>query len=117
MIEELASRVFQARDAAHRAHWKSTSYSQHMALGAFYDDVIEAIDGIVESYQGEFGLIGEFQLIVPPVSGMAGYLKVEADWIATNRDKIARGSCQIQNQLDSLVSIYRTTVYKLVNLK
>lgn len=117
LIDELASRVFAARDVAHRAHWATKSYSEHMALGAFYDDVIENIDAIVEAYQGEHGLIGNFSVVVPAVSNVVGYLKREAEWIADNRTAISQGCTMIQNLIDGLSETYRTTIYKLVNLK
>lgn len=113
MIEELASRVFAARDAAHRQHWKTGSYSQHMALGAFYDDVIEDIDSVIECYQGEFGLIGKFSVTLAEIDSITQYLSDEADWIAANRDALSNGSAAVGNLLDSLVGTYRTTVYKL----
>ena len=52
MIEELVSRVFAIRNAAHLAHWASQSYSEHKALGKFYDGVIDKVDAIIETYQG-----------------------------------------------------------------
>ena len=57
MINVLVARVFAARNLAHLEHWKTKSYAQHMALNSFYDDVVDDIDSIVETYQGAFGLI------------------------------------------------------------
>jgi len=50
MIHELISRLFQTRDAEHRA------------LEKFYVDSVELIDTFVECYQGAFGKIGVFDL-------------------------------------------------------
>ena len=58
MIEQLISRVFYARNLAHYEHWRTKSYAQHKALGKFYDEIIEALDALVEAYQGLNGLIG-----------------------------------------------------------
>lgn len=116
MIDELISRVFCARDIAHRAHWKSKSYAQHMALGAFYDEVIEAIDTIVECYQGQFGLVAEAEMKKPKVENIIQYLTQESDWIESHRELIANDSPAILNLLDSLTGIYLQCVYKLENL-
>lgn len=116
MIEELASRAFTARDVAHRAHWRTLSFSQHMALGAFYDDVIEAIDGIVECYQGEFGLIGDFSVATPTVFDVTTWLQAEMAWIQDNVVAIANGSASIRNLIDGLVAVYQRTLYKLQQL-
>lgn len=119
MIEELATRVFQARDAAHRAHWRTKSYAEHKALDEFYHDVVDAVDAIIECYQGQFGLIGAFGVSVSAMNqdNMAKYLAAEADWIEENCEEIAQDSESVENLIASLLEEYRTTVYKLVNLK
>lgn len=116
MIEEFASRVFAARDAAHRAHWRTGNFAQHMALGEFYEGVIESIDEIVEVYQGVNGLIEVFTVEVPPVSNITAWLQAEADWIADNRDAIAAGNDAVRNLIDGIGAIYRRAIYKLTQL-
>ena len=118
MIEQLVPRVFAARDLAHKEHWATKSYAQHMALGEFYDDVIEAIDAVVECHQGMFGLIE------PEAPGkqkkpedFATYLRDEADWIETNRELLSSGVGAIGNLLDTLTAVYLKAAYKLENLK
>lgn len=115
-IEELAARVFASRDNAHRAHWKTGSYSAHMALGSFYDDVIEAADAAVECYQGKFGLIGPFAVSSEPVGNINVSLESDAAWIEENADAIANGSTAVRNLIDGLIEVYRSTLYKLNNL-
>lgn len=120
MIEELVARVFQARDISHRAHWATNSYAQHMALGDFYDNIIDDLDSIVECYQGQFGLIGDdaasrgSPLKRPDI---INYLQEEFDWIKEHRDEICQESTQIENLLDSLLERYSVTLYKLENLR
>lgn len=116
MIEELVSRVFTARDVAHREHLRSRSFAQHMALGDFYDGVIDQIDTIVECYQGNFGLLGDYQVETSPVGNITTWLQAELDWIATHRGALANGSTSIENLLDGLLEIYQRTIYKLTYL-
>lgn len=117
MIEELVSRVFSTRDAAHREHWKTKSYSQHMALGSFYEEVITAIDEIVECYQGHITMLKDIEVSLPKYDDFSDYLSNEADWIETNRDLIGKSSEHITNLIDGLTSIYTKTIYKLTKLK
>jgi DNA-binding ferritin-like protein len=35
-------------------HWQTDSYSQHVALGEYYDKLNDLIDTFVESYQGKY---------------------------------------------------------------
>jgi hypothetical protein len=115
-IEELAARAFTARDVTHRAHWRTGLYARHIALNEFYDRVIDAVDAVVEVYQGTFGLIGDFEVATPEVSDVVQYLTSEVEWIEANRNAIANGSRACENLIDGLVEVYRRTLYKLVNL-
>ena len=117
MIEELVSHVFAMRNAAHLAHFSTKSYSEHKALGKFYDDLIDKIDGIVEAYQGYYGLIGEVRIMMMPKDRIVNTVRTELGWIQTNRDKIAKKNTMIENLIDDLMQTYSTTHYKLVNLK
>ena len=119
MIEELVSRVFAARNAAHFAHWAAEgegSYARHVVLGDFYDGVIESIDKIVEVYQGAFGLIGKCKPRMEE-GDIVDLIGAEANWIVENREEIARGLPPIENLLDELAALYLTTFYKLRNLR
>lgn len=116
MIEELISRVFATRNAVHPAHWSTKSFAEHSALGSFYDDLIDWIDGIVEAHQGAFWLIGDVEPSVAKKSNIAEHIKQEARWIEQNRTDIAGGVRAIENLIDSLTDSYLTTYYKLTNL-
>ena len=111
-IEMLVERTFQSRNAAHRVHWKTKSFAEHMALGDFYDRIVDQIDGIVEDYQGGKGLIKTDA----DTAGLVYHLTAEAKWIEDNREAIANGSASVLNKLDDLVGSYRTTLYKLKHL-
>jgi DNA-binding ferritin-like protein len=116
-IENLASRVFAARDCAHRAHWATSSFSAHVALDGFYTGVVGAVDEIVEVYQGTFGLIGPFEVETDGAGAdVVSFLESEVEWIEDARDSIANGSRAVENLIDGLVAIYRRALYKLRNL-
>ena len=120
MIEQLISRVFYARNAAHFEHWRATgtgSFAKHMALGTFYEDVIEAIDAVVEAHQGVFDLIGN---IPSPQIASGDILKVledDAAWIQQHHEDICGGNYGIGNLLDTVSNTYQSAIYKLRNLK
>lgn len=113
MIEELVSRVFSLRNAAHLAHWSTRLYAQHMALGDFYDDIIEQTDKIVETYQGLFGLIGDVGPLPYSKDGILEQIGADGNWINQNREALSRGHDVLENQIDELGKIYAQTYYKL----
>jgi len=117
MIQELIGRVFAARDIAHRAHWRTTSYSENNALNKFYESLPDHIDGIVETHQGLLGLVDPEIVLAEDPENLLVWMKSEADWIEANRELIAMGSNAVANLIDGLTGLYLTTIYKLENLK
>jgi hypothetical protein len=117
MIEQLISRVFYARNLAHYEHWRTKSYAQHKALGKFYDGVIDAIDALVEAYQGLNGLIGSIPSPTDTKGDCLKILKADAEWIEANHEEISGGNRAVANLIDNVTGIYLSTIYKLENLR
>lgn len=118
MIEELIARVFRTRNQAHLEHWKTKSFSQHMALEDFYDDVIEELDSLVENYQGFFGLVKPVSVSLHKTpEDILSILKDDVKFITKNANDITKEVTSLQNILDSITSVYTKTIYKLTNLK
>jgi DNA-binding ferritin-like protein len=112
-IENLVAHVFAIRNGAHLAHWRTKSFAQHMALGSFYDEIIDQIDSIVEAYQGQGKLIGNVQGLFVTEPNIEPVIRSEMEWIRSVRDKVADGNTEMQNLIDDLIGTYSTTLYKL----
>jgi hypothetical protein len=114
MVEQLVERAFKIRDAAHVEHLKTGSYAAHMALGDFYESVVDMVDKYVETHQGIFGIIddidGESKDVVKMISD-------EIVWLGANRDEISQGVPALENILDEMAAMHMKTLYKLENLK
>lgn len=118
MIEELISRVFASRNAAHIEHWRTDSFARHSALGDFYDVVIDKIDSLVEAYQGAFDLVKVGTLDrQPPAGDIIKHLEDDMEWISKNRIMICKGLPSLDNILQDLEGLYLSTLYKLKRLK
>jgi hypothetical protein len=117
MIEQLISRVFYARNVAHFEHWRTESYSEHKALGKFYDNIIDAIDKLVEAYQGAFSLIGNIPAPKVTEPDVLKLLEADAEWIEEHHEDICKGNRAVANLVDGVTEVYLTTIYKLRNLK
>lgn len=115
---ELIARCFEARTAMHVAHLRSRSYSEHMALGDFYDDIAEAADKFAECHMGVEGMLPDFparapDLKTPPLE----YLPRLHDWIVKHRTVCADGSTELANLIDEILAVIDRTFYKLKFLK
>lgn len=117
MIEKLISRVFYARNLAHFEHWRTKSFSQHSALGDFYDGVIDALDALVEAHQGANGVIGSVPAPDAPKGEILPALEADAEWIEKNHEKVCGGNRALANLLDNVTAVYLSAIYKLKNLK
>ena len=120
MIEELIARVFYTRNVAHFEHWRAKgegSFAKHMALGEFYDGVIDALDPLVEAYQGAFELIGGIPAPEAHKGDILKLLESNAAWIEENHEEICKGNRAVANLIDTLTSVYLSAIYKLRNLR
>lgn len=113
MADLITSLMFSSM-AMHIQHLRATKYSIHMALGAYYADVVGLIDALAESYQGKFGLISfaansySYDTDVAPIE----YLTALEKKIAYLREQILSDS-EIENEIDTIVSLINSTLYKL----
>jgi hypothetical protein len=114
MVEKLIEKMFAARNAAHIQHWKTNSYSQHQALGEYYDEVIDGLDKFVEAYQGTFGIIENTPGGEKDVAKM---INDDIIWLNKNRSEICKGVPALENIVDELTGLHMKTLYKLENLR
>lgn len=116
-IGEFLGVLFHSRDVAHKAHFNTDSYSQHMALGDFYDGIIDLADKFAEVWMGKnLEKIGKIPFIQGTDTDIVKALKVHLEVVEESRDFVGDDSC-LQNIIDEIVALYRTTLYKLTFLK
>ena len=103
---------------AHILHLSTTSYSAHQALGNFYAEIGDLVDGFVEAFQGKYGLLTDYKsdYAVPsnPIDYM-NYLKAEVEKL--RRDPKFPQDSELQNEVDTIANLINSTLYKLRFLK
>ena len=111
----MVAMIFVARDLTHRQHLRTTSYAEHVALGAFYEGVIPLVDGFVEAYQGRFNELLDIPLGDNEFEGeISDILEQQMAWIDDNRAQICpKTETALNNSLDEIVTLYQSTLYKL----
>ena len=100
----------------HILHLQSRSFSEHMALGDFYEGLDTLADSFIEQYQGKYGIIegysDEYELPTPPLE----YLVSLNDYVKQARVELPQDS-ELQNTIDEIASLIDSTLYKLRFLK
>jgi hypothetical protein len=90
-----------------------------MALNAYYDGIVPLIDGIVEAYQGKYGIIKgytNFNLMeYNNVQQVIEYLEALCNAVYSTYEII--DDSYIQNLLDGITELTKSTIYKLQNLR
>lgn len=112
---EFVGMMFLGRDVAHSVHLNTRSFSKHMALGTFYDNIIELADKFAEAYQGKYGLIGPISLMnARKTSNIVEFLQDQVDEIEKVRYEVCdKTETALQNIIDEIVGLYLSTLYKL----
>jgi hypothetical protein len=107
--------LFLGRNVAHSTHLNTRSFSKHMALNTFYDEIIDLADSFAEAYQGRHGLMG--QIAVPAnkkAANIVEFLQSQLDEIEKMRYEVCdKSDTAIQNIIDEIVALYLSTLYKL----
>ena len=110
---EMICRLFQARTAAHMAHFQTRSYAQHVALNEFYDGIVEAADSFAENYQGIFGIMEEYPPCPLPTGKPVDWIQVLYEWLKKNRSACCKGETVLENLYDETIAVCTKTLYKL----
>jgi hypothetical protein len=116
---EMISLLLHSRTQTHTLHLQTESYPEHMALNGYYDGIGDIVDGLVESYQGKYGIIKGYKTYditeYKSTESTIKYLKE----LCGKVEKL-RNCCKdsyIQNQIDNVCELINSTLYKLKFLK
>jgi len=123
-MEELASILMHSRTQAHVFHLGVSgpgAYAAHKALHKYYENIVDLIDGLVESYQGKNGLI-KFRPVVGldnncDGSNIVSYFDKLISIVCVLRKAPNLADSFIQNEIDNVMNLLYSTKYKLVNLQ
>lgn len=123
-MEQLASLLLHSRTQAHSFHLGQRgvgSLSAHLALSAYYDVIGGIVDGLVEAYQGQYGLI-KLQAVSGldtnnDIKNIIAYFDKLIQAVAKLRKDEKLQMSWLQNDIDTVVTLLYSTKYKLVNLQ
>jgi hypothetical protein len=118
------SKLFEARQMAHIFHLQVKAEMgsgwEHDALKTFYDEILEFTDTIIETYQGQYGIVEGYEVIDPSATGQMKsieYIKQTVDYIRAERKAIREEDTHLHNVIDEIIALFYQTIYRLTNLK
>ena len=117
---KLFSKLFESREMAHIYHLQVNgdmgSHAKHTALGDYYEGVLSFIDDLVETFQGQYGIIEEYNVIDTSETKSKDtieYFNELARFIKEERKCINTEDTHLHNIIDEVVALIYKTLYKL----
>ena len=117
---KLFSKLFESREMAHIYHLQVNgdmgSHAKHTALGEYYDGVLGLIDSIIEAFQGQYGIVEEYDVIDTSETRSKDtieYFNELARFIKEERKCINLEDTHLHSIIDDIVVLIYQTLYKL----
>lgn len=113
--------LLDSRNQAKVYHWQvleEGSFAAHLALDEYQEKIEENIDGLVESYQGRFGILQGFKkpMAYREDNDPIAFFEALRKYVEVNRYGFTQTS-YVQNQVDEIVTTIESLLYKLKNLR
>ena len=118
-LTELVMCLLHSATVTHIMHWQTESYAAHQALGAYYNEIPELIDAVIEAYQGKTGIIlRKFPIETDDYEAMTplAYMEYLSEEMTEGRALFGEDS-EIQNLVDAICDLIDSTMYKLRRFK
>lgn len=118
-FKDMVSILLHSQTQVHIFHLQTKSYAEHKALQKYYEGIDALVDGIIESYQGKYDVITQYNSVknedYKSNEQVIKYFKALDTMIDKNRKEVKESF--IQNQIDTVQELINSTVYKLRFLK
>lgn len=107
-----AATLLHSATNTHFFHWETDSFSKHMALGAYYDGIVDLVDQFVEAYMGKYGKITKFPNVYHQPKEPISYIESLIRFVGEARQDLPQDS-ELQNLIDEIADLLNSTAYKL----
>ena len=116
---EMVCQILHSQTQIHIFHLGTKSYSEHKALQKYYEGIDVLVDGVIESYQGKYGLLNNYKSFknqsYKNKNQVLKYFTSLLNMIEEKRDSVKES--YLQNQIDTIEELINSTLYKLKFLK
>jgi hypothetical protein len=115
-VGEFFLKLLHAATNGHILHLQTKSYSEHKAMQKYYEELPDLVDRIIEEWQGAYQIIVEYpNTYEAPNSDALTEVTIIRDYLVANRDVIGQYT-SLQNDVDELMSLLDSTIYRLTFL-
>jgi hypothetical protein len=118
-FSKFISYLFHSRTQSHIFHFQTPSYAEHKALQKYYEGIVDLIDGLVESYQGKNGIIMDYTNFnlkqYQSKEQVIAYLETLCEAAYQVHGMVE--DSYLQNQIDTITELIKSTIYKLSYLQ
>jgi hypothetical protein len=119
-VSKFFSKLFESREMAHIYHLQvrgdEGSYAAHTSLNEYYEGILGIIDELIETYQGQYGLIEEYDVIdtsETKTKERITYFEDLVEYIKHARKCISIEDTHLHSIIDDFVVLAYKTLYKL----
>lgn len=92
------------------------SHAAHVALGEYYDGILDLIDTLIETYQGQYGIVDGYETIdtaETKTKEKVEYFEGLAEFVKHGRKAISLEDTHLHSIIDDIVVLIYKTLYKL----
>lgn len=115
------SKLFESREMAHVYHLQvrgdQGSHAAHVALGEYYEGVLDLVDELVEVYQGQYDIVEGYDIIDTNVTkdlDRLEYFKNTVEQIKKSRYvSLKEEDAHLQAIVDEVINLMYKLIYKL----
>jgi hypothetical protein len=116
----LFSKLFESREMAHIYHLQVNgeqgSHAAHTALNEYYEGILELIDDLIETYQGQYGIVDGYDVIdtnTTRTKEKVEYFESLVEFVKHGRKAISAEDTHLHSIIDDIVVLIYKTLYKL----
>ena len=116
----LFSKLFESREMAHIYHLQVNgeqgSHAAHTALNEYYDGILDLIDDLIETYQGQYGIVDGYDVIdtnTTRTKEKVEYFESLVEFVKHGRKAISAEDTHLHSIIDDIVVLIYRTLYKL----
>lgn len=117
-IEEYFGTLQQSFVEIWKNHLQTDKYSDHKALNEYYDDIVKAVDKLIEAWQGINGKTGDLKnTLTTEFDDPVPYLKALKKFTKEGRKElISEEDTELWSDIDDILNLIDSTLYQLKEL-